>query len=50
MTEEHRAIMAAVARHDVEGTQDIVEMHARAAERNLVRRMCQALTLPRVWF
>jgi DNA-binding GntR family transcriptional regulator len=48
MIEEHRAIMAAVARHDVEGTQDIVEKHARAAERNLLQRMRQAPALPRV--
>ncbi|MDI7862642.1 GntR family transcriptional regulator [Rhizobiaceae bacterium n13] len=42
MIEEHRAIMEAVARHDVEGTQQIVEKHARAAERNLIQRMRQA--------
>jgi len=48
MIKEHRAIMAAVARHDVEGTQDIVEKHARAAERNLLQRMRQAPALPRV--
>ncbi|WP_246746000.1 GntR family transcriptional regulator [Ciceribacter sp. L1K22] len=41
MIEEHRAIMASVARHDVEGTQQIVEKHARAAERNLIERMRQ---------
>ncbi len=42
MIDEHRAIMAAVARHDVEETQKIVEAHARAAERNLIQRMRQA--------
>jgi DNA-binding GntR family transcriptional regulator len=42
MIEEHRAIMDAVARHDIEGTQQIVEKHARAAEVNLIQRMRQA--------
>lgn len=43
MIEEHRAIMEAVARHDVRATQEIVEKHARAAERNLIQRMRQAV-------
>ena len=43
MIREHRAIMEAVARHDVKATQDIVEKHARAAERNLIQRMRQAI-------
>ncbi|KXF75353.1 transcriptional regulator [Paramesorhizobium deserti] len=43
MIEEHRAIMEAVARHDVKATQEIVEKHARAAERNLIQRMRQAV-------
>lgn len=44
MIEEHRAIMEAVARHDVKATQEIVEKHARAAERNLIQRMRQAVS------
>ncbi len=42
MNEEHRAIMDAVVRHDIEGTQIIVEQHARAAEKNLIQRMRQS--------
>lgn len=41
MIEEHRAIMNAIARHDLADTQAIVEKHARAAERNLIDRMRQ---------
>lgn len=42
MIEEHRAIMDAIAQHDVERAQKIVEKHSRAAERNLIQRMRQA--------
>lgn len=50
MIQEHRAIMDAVARHDVKATQEIVQKHARAAERNLIQRMRQAVKgLPRPW-
>lgn len=43
MIEEHRAIMEAISKHDLEGAQKIVEKHSRAAERNLIQRMRQSL-------
>lgn len=43
MIEEHRAIMDAVAKHDVAAAKAIVEKHARGAERSLIQRMRQGI-------